>query len=223
VLSIVIPTLDAAVGLPATLATLGAAELHTEIVVADGGSADATADLAAASGARVIPSPPGRGGQLAAGAEASVGAWLLFLHADTRPGPGWSTVVQRFMAEPDNIYRAAYFQFALDDPAPAARRLQRVVDWRCRTLGLPYGDQGLLISRTFYDHLGGFRPIPLMEDVDMVRRIGKRRLVPLAAQAVTSAERYRRDGYLLRPALNLLCLGLYLLGAPLSMIQGIYK
>lgn len=222
-LSIVIPTLDAAIGLPATLATLSTAELPMEIIVADGGSMDATAELAAATGARVIPSPPGRGGQLAAGAEASVGNWLLFVHADTRPGPGWSTVVRRFMAESENTYRAAYFQFALDDPAPAARRLERIVDWRCRIAGLPYGDQGLLISRTFYDHLGGFRRMPLMEDVDMARRIGKSRLMPLAAQAVTSAERYRRHGYLLRPALNLVCLGMYLLGLPLSMIQGIYK
>ena len=129
----------------------------------------------------------------------------------------------RQMAESENTYRAAYFQFALDDPAPAARRLERIVDWRCRIAGLPYGDQGLLISRTFYDHLGGFRRMPLMEDVDMARRIGKSRLMPLAAQAVTSAERYRRHGYLLRPALNLVCLGMYLLGLPLSMIQGIYK
>jgi hypothetical protein len=87
---------------------------------------------------------------------------------------------------------------------------------------LPYGDQGLLISRGLYGRLGGFRPLPLMEDVDLVRRIGWRRLRPLPGAAETSAIRYRRDGYVLRPLRNLCCLTLYFLGVPPRAIEKIY-
>ena len=91
------------------------------------------------------------------------------------------------MAGPLNHQRAAVFTFALDDLSPAARRMERLVAWRSLRLGLPYGDQGLLISRGFYDAVGGFRPIELMEDVDIVRRIGRQRLDVLGIRAVTSA------------------------------------
>jgi hypothetical protein len=117
---------------------------------------------------------------------------------------------------------AATFTLAFDDASPAARRLERIVDWRARRLGLPYGDQGLLLSRALYDRVGGFRPLPLMEDVDLVRRIGRRRIRLLAARAVTSAERYRRDGWIVRPARNLGCLSLYFLGVPPALLAKLY-
>ena len=93
---------------------------------------------------------------------------------------------------------------------------------RCRLFRLPYGDQGLLISRALYQRLGGFKPVPLMEDVDLVRRVGWRRLTALPSAAVTSAVRYRRDGYLLRPLRNLCCLTLYFLGVPPRAIVKLY-
>ena len=89
-------------------------------------------------------------------------------------------------------------------------------------LRLPYGDQGLLISASFYPALGGFRPLPLMEDVDLVRRLGRRRLAPIAAQIIASARRYRRDGYFRRPLRNLLCLSLYFVGVPPTRIARLY-
>ncbi len=222
-LSVVIPTLDAAAGLGRTLDALGeGAGLVSQVVVADGGSTDGTTALAAKRGARVVATKHGRGAQLAAGAAAATQPWLLFLHADTRLAPGWAQAAARFVAAPGSERRAAAFRFALDDDSRAARRLETVVAWRCRTLGLPYGDQGLLIARVFYDALGGFRPLPLMEDVDLVRRIGRGRLELFDAAAVTSAARYRSAGYLGRTARNLLCLALYLFGLPPRALVRLY-
>jgi rSAM/selenodomain-associated transferase 2 len=221
-LSAVIPTWNAAGTLPATLAALRGATIVREVIVADGGSSDETADHARAAGARVIVVPRGRGSQLAAGAAAAAGDWLLFLHADCRLEPGWEDAAGTFLAAPKAQSRAGYFDLALDDEAPAARRLERIVAWRCRALALPYGDQGLLIARILYDAVGGFRPLPLMEDVDLVHRLGRRRLARVGARCLASARRYRRDGYLRRPLRNLLCLSLYFAGVPAQRIVRLY-
>ena len=106
--------------------------------------------------------------------------------------------------------------------AAAARRLERMVSWRCRLFALPYGDQGLLISRVFYESLGGFEPLPIMEDVDLIRRIGRARLSVLDCPAITSAKRFREGGYLGRSARNLTCLALYFLGAPPRFLTKLY-
>lgn len=223
-LSVIIPARNAAAALPGTLASLeaGGDALVREVLVVDGGSSDGTAEVARRLGAALVACPPGRGIQLARGAQEAAGSWLLFLHADTRLGPGWAEAVGRFIADPAHERAAAYFRFALDDEAPAAQRLARIVAWRSRVLGLPYGDQGLLISRAFYDALGGFRPMTLMEDVDMVRRIGRGRLAALDCEAVTSAARYRRAGYVARPLRNLFCLCLYFAGISPRLIARIY-
>ncbi|MGQ0676153.1 MAG: TIGR04283 family arsenosugar biosynthesis glycosyltransferase [Rhodospirillales bacterium] len=220
-LSAIIPTVNESARLPAALAVLRGAV--AQIVVADGGSTDGTGEMAAGAGATVITSTRGRGAQLAAGAEAARCDWLLFLHADTALEPGWAAAAWQFMADPRNAGRAGYFAFALDDRTPAARRLERLVAWRCRVLGLPYGDQGLLIAREHYRRAGGYRALPLMEDVDIVRRVGRRNLVPLPARAVTSAERWRREGWIVRSARNLLCLTLYFLGVPPRALLRIYR
>ena len=193
-----------------------------EIIVADGGSRDDTRRDRASAGARVVAAPRGRGTQLAAGAAAARGDWLLFLHADCRPAPGWEAAVAAFVAAPGAAGRAGYFALALDDPSPAARRLERIVAWRCRALALPYGDQGLLIARALYDAVGGFAAIPLMEDVDLARRLGRRRLAPLGVPAYASARRYREGGYMRRPLRNLLCLSLYFVGVPPRHIARLY-
>jgi rSAM/selenodomain-associated transferase 2 len=173
--SAIIPTLNAAATLAHPLAALRGAVIVTEVVVVDGGSGDETIPLAHAAGVRVMEAARGRGTQLAAGAGAALGDWLLFLHADCRPEPGWEAAVRAFCAAPNGDERAGYFDFALDDPAPWARRMERIVAWRCRNFALPYGDQGLLIARSLYEMVGGFAPLPLMEDVDLVRRLGPTR------------------------------------------------
>ena len=128
-----------------------------------------------------------------------------------RSGGRLAEVLTAFMAEPANRDRAGYGRFALDDPSPAARQLETMVAWRCHRLGLPYGDQ-LLIHRSLYQSVGGFPPFELMEDVAVVRRIGSTRLSALPMTVTTSAERYRRAGYIRRPLRNLSCLALYLIG-----------
>ena len=219
-LGVVIPALNATASLPATLrAVAGAAG---DLVVVDGGSRDGSVDAARAGGARAIRAPRGRGTQLAAGAAAVSGAWLLFLHADSRPLAGWEDAAGAFMRRPDALARAAAFRLAIDLPGRAARRLERFANWRSRALALPWGDQGLLISRALYETVGGFRPMPLMEDVDMARRLG-RRLVPLDAAVLTSGARYRRRGVTARGLFNLGCLGLYFLGAPPRLIARLYE
>ncbi len=217
-LSVVIPALNAAATLPATLAALG--DAPGEVVVVDGGSTDATAAVATAHGARVVAAPRGRGGQIAAGVAAARGDWLLLLHADTRLAPGWAGAAQAFMVQkPD---RAGYFRFALDSADPRAHRLERIVAWRCRVFALPYGDQGLLIARTLLDSAGGVGILPIMEDVDLVRRLGRHRLTGLAVEAITSASRWERDGWWRRSARNLLCLSLYFAGVPPRLIARLY-
>jgi len=222
-LTVIIPTLNAAAVLPATLAALAEGRaLIREIIVSDGGSSDGTAEVAAAAGCHVVEGPRGRGVQLKAGADAARGDWLLFLHADTCLEAAWVGAVRSFCAEAANAKRAAYFRFALADAAPAARRLESLVAWRCRALGLPYGDQGLLIHAATYRALGGFAAVPLMEDVELVRRIGRANLAALPVRAVTSAARYRHGGYCLRPLRNLLCLSLYFAGVAPARLARLY-
>ena len=212
-LSVVIPTLDEADVLPACLERMRGAD---EIVVADGGSADGTAALAERWGAHVVTAPKGRGAQLRAGAAAARGEWLLFLHADTLPGPRWRQAVAAHCSHHPG--EAGCFRFRLDDSAWQARLVERGVELR----RFPYGDQGLLVPRALYDAVGGYRPLPLMEDVDFVRRIGRRRLRLLDEHASTSAERWRRDGWLNRSARNLALILLYRLGASPERLARLY-
>jgi rSAM/selenodomain-associated transferase 2 len=220
--SVVIPALNAAADLPATLTALGSVptEVPDEVIVVDGGSTDGTVDVAAALGARVLSAPRGRGMQLASGVAAATRPWLLLLHADTRLGPNWATAATAHMrGNPD---RAGYFRFTLDSDDRRARRLERLVAWRCRVLALPYGDQGLLIHRDLLRAVGDIPLLPLMEDVALVRRLGRHRLAALDVDAMTSAARWRRDGWYRRSARNLLCLALYFAGVPPRLIARLY-
>ena len=227
-ITVVIPTLNAETSLAATLTSLvsGAVDgLVCQVVIVDGGSSDRTLRVAEDSGADSVRAEPGRGSQMRAGVAAARFPWLLFLHADTVLDPGWEREAATFVERVDIGQRplsAAAFRFALDDMGFLPRMIEAGVALRCMLLRLPYGDQGLLIPRRLYDQVGGYKPLPLMEDVDLVRRLGRSRTLILRTQAVTSAMRYKRDGYLPRVARNLTCLGLYFMHAPMPLIQRLY-
>ncbi len=230
-LFILIPALNAARTLDATFESLAEAErtgLSAGWVLADGGSSDPTVEIARRAGAHLVTGPRGRGAQLAAAAQAASNMaapddWYLFLHADTRLEAGWTGPVRHFMEAHARRDRAGYLRFALDDEGAEARRLERAVAWRCTVFALPYGDQGLLISRRFYEALGGYKPWPLFEDVDLVRRIGRRRLEPVGVRAVTSAQRFLAEGYARRSARNLSLLARYFLGADPHALAQAYR
>jgi rSAM/selenodomain-associated transferase 2 len=227
-ISVIIPTLNAESGLAATLTALIPATVEglvREVIIVDGGSTDRTLSIADQAGAHVIRSQPGRGRQLRAGAEVARFGWLLFLHADTVLEPGWEREVSALIERVEVGQRpetAAAFRFALEDLGFMPRLIEWGVATRCTIMRLPYGDQGLLMPRRLYQQLGGFRDLPLMEDVDLIRRLGRSRTVILRSAAVTSAVRYQRDGYPRRIARNLTCLMLYVLRVPPRVIARIY-
>jgi rSAM/selenodomain-associated transferase 2 len=165
-------------------------------VVVDGGSRDGTPAVAAAGGARVVTAPRGRARQLNAGARASRGDWLLFLHADSRLGPDARAALLQVLAGMLPV-DAAVFRFTIDLP-PVWRRLIEVGQTiRERWLGLSYGDQGLLIRRECFEAVGGYPELSLMEDVVMIRRLSRRfGVARLAAPLLTSGRRYRQRGIL---------------------------
>ena len=212
-LSVIIPTLNAEASLPSCLDALQPGLLFgflKEVIVVDGGSTDQTLLIANAAGCRTITARKGRGSQLQAGAHNAKAEWLLFLHADTLLDSDWPEAVIPLFQTPD---KAAAFTLAYDSDAPEARWLEKRAALRNRLLGLPYGDQGLLIHRSLYDEIGGYEDIPLMEDVDIIRRIGRKRLTILKERAVTSGDKYLRDGWRKRAWRNAFLLLRYYMGA----------
>jgi len=223
-LSIIIPTLNAAADLPLCLESLLPgleAGLIREVIVADAGSSDTTRAIAGSSGATVIDCAAGRGRQLRAGADAARGEWLLFLHADTALSRDWTERAAWHMGTRPGM--AAAFTLKYRSDAGAARWLETRANRRARWFGLPYGDQGLLITRALYNEIGGYADIPLMEDVRIVRAIGKARLVILAAEARTSAAKYERDGWRRRAWKNAWLVARYLMGASPEALAKVYR
>jgi rSAM/selenodomain-associated transferase 2 len=193
-LSVVIPVRDEARGLPPLLADLATApELVEEVLVVDGGSRDGSAAVARLAGASSLASPPGRGAQLRCGIAASRAPWLLLLHGDVRLPPEWAASVAAAIRSGER--RAWAFHLAIAGRDPALRLVELGVTLRSRWRALPYGDQGLLLSRSLYERAGGIAPLPLMEDLEFVQRLGRLAPIGLLPGALQVSERrWRRLG-----------------------------
>ena len=223
-LSVIIPTRNSAEVLPDILASITASAID-DIIVSDGGSDDATLNIAIATGARIALGRGGRGWQLARGARMALAQeaqdWLLFLHADSQLGEGWhKAVTDHMQSRPD---AAGYFRFALNDSGFWPSFMERGVALRCAALGLPYGDQALLIRRDHYERCGGYPNWVLFEDVKIARAIGRKGLCALPARLTTDASKYIRDGYGRRIRANLTLLARYFLGEKPDDLANRYK
>jgi rSAM/selenodomain-associated transferase 2 len=221
-ISVVIPTLNTADKIGPTLACLyeGMAQsLICEVIFTDGGSDDDIARVAGDVGAKLVTSPAGRGQQLRAGAEAATGRWILFIHADTVLSPNWATAMGDHL---NSSSKAGYCKLSFDADGLQPRWIALMANLRSRALGLPYGDQTLLISKQAYQKAGGYPDIPLMEDVALVRKL-RRQLKMLPVTATTGSERYERDGWFTRSRKNLTTLALYFLGVSPAKLAERYR
>ena len=222
-LSVIIPTLNAADQLPATAEALlegVSSGLVSELVISDGGSSDATKLVADELGALWVEGAAGRGGQIKRGIDASEGKWLLLLHADTQLSPGWAEVAHGHMTSAST--KAGWFKLRFRARGFMPQMVAAGANLRSRVFDLPYGDQGLLIARDTLNSVGGMPILPLMEDVALAKAL-KGRLVQLDAEALTSAERYQRDGWGTRIFSNLGTLARYKLGADPNDLKRRYE
>lgn len=220
-ISVVIPVLNAGDVLAGCVGALMEgveAGLIRELIVSDGGSNDATRQIAEEIGALWVSGAPSRGGQLRRGCAAAKGEWILALHADTQLQAGWSDVAAAHLQRSE----AGYFKLAFASGGVPARIVAGWANLRSRVLGLPYGDQGLLISRAVYQEVGGYEDMPLMEDVAMARALSGR-LRALDARAVTSAQKYEKAGWLRRGGRNLWTLLRYFAGVPVERLAAQYR
>ncbi|MDK3074365.1 TIGR04283 family arsenosugar biosynthesis glycosyltransferase [Sedimentitalea sp. JM2-8] len=212
-LSVVVPTLNAEDGLPDCLSALIeglTAGLIRELIVTDGGSSDHTLRIAEAAGAEIVTGAASRGGQLRRAVACARGAWILVLHADTELEPGWARAVKDHLETGQG--QSACFRLAFRERGFWPGWVAGWANFRSSLVSLPYGDQGLLMTRSAYERAGGYPDQPLMEDVALVRAL-PRPLLILPVRAFTSARRYRQAGWLRRGARNLWTLTRYLCGA----------
>jgi rSAM/selenodomain-associated transferase 2 len=187
-ISVVIPTLNEAAGVAAAVASARAALGDCEVLVIDAGSRDGTAEAATAAGATVVTAAGSRAEAMNAGASLASGDVLLFLHADTTLPEGAAAAIAAAL----DSCGAGAFRIGFDHPR---RLVERLVNARSRLFGVVYGDQAIFASRAAFERVGGYRPIPIMEDRDLahrLRRSGGLALLPLCV--TTSSRRHRSDG-----------------------------
>jgi len=200
-ISIIIPTINEANNLPLLLSDLSSIQKEGEIIIVDCGSEDKTIDIANIYGAKVCLSKErNRGLQLDMGAKTSKGDWLIFLHADTRLTHDWFRKINSvFKGDKNYIY---FFKFKINHKKIIYRVLEILVNFRSLYFKQPYGDQGLIIHRTTYFKNNGYRKIPLMEDVDFVRRLSKKDLKQLNLPIFTSSRKWEKTNIFLQALKN---------------------
>ena len=222
-ISVIIPTLNEEASLGRSIESVRAECPSIEVIVADGGSRDRTIEVAEGfPGVRISRGGKGRGNQMNAGASLAGGEILLFLHADTLLEKGWKQEVLSALDGAEGVIGGA-FAFAIGNPLPKYRLVEAWVAMRCRVFGLPYGDQAIFIRRDAFRRLGGYQDMPLMEDVDLVRRMKKDgELALLEKKAVTSGRRWVSKGLVRTAAINQMTMLLYLLGVSPHRLAKLY-
>lgn len=220
-LSVVVPTLDEAPGVGDLLSDLSRLAVPLELIVADGGSRDRTRSICEAAGATVIRAPRGRGTQLQEGARRAQAPLLFFVHADARLDREARAVLEEVaIVRPRS---AMAFRLRIDAPGLDLRMIERGANWRSRLCGLPYGDQGLIVRREDYVRAGGYPPVPIMEDVSLVRRLRRiTRIEILPGVIRVSPRRWRSEGAWRRTLLNWIVLFRYFAGAPPERLAALY-
>jgi len=220
-ISIVIPALNEERAIVETIRRAQGSS-PVELIVVDGGSTDRTREVASAAGANVLAGPRGRAQQMNFGAAATSGKVLLFLHADTYLPRDFERHIGRALSDPRVVGGA--FEMRIRGDAPGLRLVERVVSWRSRRLGMPYGDQALFVRSEVFRRVGGYPRVPIMEDVQLVRRMKSHgRLVILPAMAATSGRRWQRLGVARTTAVNWMSLAAYKLGVSPAWIARWYR
>ncbi|MCT0198650.1 TIGR04283 family arsenosugar biosynthesis glycosyltransferase [Synechococcus sp. CS-1325] len=221
-MSVIIPVLDEAGEIGLLLPHWRALrEAGAELVVVDGGSADATVSLIERGGFAVLTAPRGRARQMNAGAASARGGLLIFLHADTRlPAAGLDLVRQALRG----CHGWGRFDLELDGGGWRLRLVAALINVRSRLSGIATGDQAIFISRQCFEAIGGFPDQPLMEDIELSARLRRRSSpVCLRAKVVTSSRRWRRHG-ITRTIVTMWWLRLaYACGVPSSMLARFYR
>jgi rSAM/selenodomain-associated transferase 2 len=223
-LSVVIPALHEAAAIGPALDRLAAlpAPWPVEVLVVDGDPARDTLAAVVRPGVRTLASPPGRARQMNAGAAAAQGQALLFLHADTALPPAAFPRVAEVLADP--ALAGGAFGLGFATTRPALRLVAALGDLRNRLARIPYGDQAIFLRRSAFDRLGGFADIPIMEDVDLMRRAKARglRIRILSEKVATSPRRYEAEGVLRAVLRNTMLRLRYSLGADPALLARRY-
>jgi len=220
-ISIIIPVLNEAANLPATLANTQVG-VNVEVIVVDGGSQDGTSQLAQSLGVKVLSAPAGRACQMNAGAKAATGNILLFLHADTRLPDGFDTLVRKALFASNTA--AGAFELRIDASILGIRLIESGVNWRSRWFQMPYGDQAIFLKTEVFHDIGGFPQLPIMEDFELMRRLQRKgRIVIVPVPVLTSGRRWQKLGVLKTTLINQLVIIAYLLGVPPERIVRWYR
>jgi rSAM/selenodomain-associated transferase 2 len=221
-ISVIIPALNEGDNIGRCIESVLNEGCECEIIIADGGSTDRTAEITAGFGeVKVISAKKCRGIQMNAGASAASGNILLFLHADTILEAGWKSEIMTTFE--DTLISGGAFTFSIQSPLWKYRLVESWVKLRCRLCSLPYGDQAIFVRKSAFDLIGGYKNIPLMEDVDFITRLKKAGpIVILDKKAITSERRWIKKGLMKTAAMNQLIMLLYRFGVNPHRLARIY-
>jgi len=218
--TVVIPTYNSEKTIENTLNSIY--KYFNKIIIVDANSSDMTIEISKKYKIKIIKSMKGRGPQLVLGAENANTDWIFFLHSDTTINKNNIIDINKFIKNALNNNKAASFKIRFNTNNIWANLLSILVNIRSKYLKLPYGDQGLLISKSFYKNIGGYKNLPIMEDVEIIRAIGFRNIKILNSYIITDAARFKNQGWICRSMINLFCLTLFFLGFNINNINKIY-